>query len=43
VFKHAENTTAVNLKTLDFSRHSEFLVATSVIYRDIEDILGPPR
>jgi hypothetical protein len=29
MFKHAENTIAVNLKTLDFSPLSEFLVATT--------------
>jgi hypothetical protein len=30
MFKHPENTMAVNPKTLDFSRLSEFLVATTV-------------
>jgi hypothetical protein len=28
MLKHAENTMAANPKTLDFSRRSEFLVAT---------------
>ena len=33
MFKHAENTMTANPKSLDFSPRSEFLVATTIVWR----------
>jgi hypothetical protein len=40
MLKHAENTMVMNPKTLDFSRRSEFLVATGSVLREIRQAIA---